>query len=78
MNSKRADKLGHWPAGKPRSPLTAPQVATVVYKLNRALKDQSMRAVAKVVGISDTTVRKIVRGEDLPSVATARKVNGVL
>ena len=70
MKSIRKDHRGHWPAGKQRSPLTAAQIATVLRKLNRALEDQSMLAVAKVVGISDTQVRRIVRGEDLPSERT--------
>ncbi len=74
MKSKREDSRGHWPAGKQRSTLTAAQVARVLRKLNRALEEQSMRQVASVVGISDTQVRRIVRGDDLPSEHTAALV----
>lgn len=74
MKSKRKDHRGHWPAGKPRTTLTAAQIATVLRKLNRALEDQSMIQVGKVIGISDTQVRRIVTGHNLPSEATYEAV----
>lgn len=74
MKSARKDHRGHWPAGKSRSTLTAAQVATVLRKLNRALEEQSMVQVAKTLGISDTQVRRIKLGEDLPSENTYRLV----
>jgi hypothetical protein len=70
MKSQRQDGRGHWARGKQRSTLTAAQVATVLRRLNKALEEQSMIQVAKVVGISDTQVRRIVRGDDLPSQRT--------
>lgn len=78
MKSQRKDGYGHWPRGKARSTLTAAQVATVLRKLNRALEDQSMIQVGKAVGISDTQIRRIVRGEDLPSERTYQLVTAVL
>ncbi len=74
MKSARKDHRGHWPAGKQRSTLTAGQVATVLRKLNRALEEQSMAQVARTLGISDTQVRRIKLGEDLPSESTYRLV----
>lgn len=74
MNSKRIDSRGHWPAGKPRSPLSAMEVSAALAKLNRALTDQSMRSVARILGIADTQVRRIVRGIHLPSQNTAAKI----
>lgn len=70
MKSIRKDHRGHWERGKPRSTLTASQIAAVLRKLNRALQDQSAIQVAKTAGISDTQVRRIVRGQDLPSERT--------
>ncbi len=78
MESKRKDARGHWPRGKARSTLTAAQIAQVLRKLNRALEDQSMIQVAKIVGISDTQVRRIVRGDDLPSERTYELVRARL
>ena len=74
MKSKREDGRGHWQAGRPRSTLTAPQVAACLRKLRKALQEQSRRGVARTLGISDTSVARIVRGEDLPSAATAQLV----
>lgn len=78
MKSKRTDGFGHWPAGKPRSTLTAPQVAAVLRKLHRALEKLSKREVARILEISDRSVRRILAGEDLPSERTAQRVNGRL
>lgn len=75
MKSKRADGLGHWPKGKPRTTLTAPQIAASLRRLNRALQEQSMRAVSRVLGISDTQVRRLKLGHDLPSAATAALIS---
>lgn len=70
MKSQREDGRGHWVRGKQRSTLTASQIASVLRKLNKALEEQSMIQVGKTVGISDTQIRRIVRGEDLPSERT--------
>lgn len=74
LESQREDGRGHWARGKARSTLSAAQIATVLRKLNRALEDQSMLALSKVLGISDTQIRRIVRGDDLPSERTYRLV----
>lgn len=71
----RSKHRGHWPAGKPRSPLTAVQVETVLRKLNRALAEQSMCEVARTLGIADTQIARIVRGRNLPSERTYLLVN---
>lgn len=78
MKSKREDRRGHWPAGKQRSTLTAAQIATTLRKLNKALEDQSMIQVAKVLNISDTQIARIVRGHNLPSQATYERVTARL
>ncbi len=72
--SKRADGLGHWPKGKPRSTCTPVQVAQVLRRLNRALAEQSQRQVGRTLGIHGTQVGRIVRGEDMPSERTAALV----
>jgi transcriptional regulator with XRE-family HTH domain len=74
MKSKRKDHRGHWPAGRPRSTLTAAQIAAVLRKINRALEDQSMMQVARTLGISDTQIARITRGHNLPSEATYERV----
>lgn len=74
MKSKRTDGRGHWARGKPRSTLTAPQVAACLRKLRTALQWQSKRAVARHLGISDMSVGRLASGEDTPSAATARLV----
>lgn len=70
MKSQREDGRGHWARGKQRTTLNPVQIAACLRKLHKALEEQSMRGVAKTLGISDTQVGRIVRGEDLPSEAT--------
>lgn len=68
MKSERADGLGHWPAGKARSTLTAAERASVIRKLRKAALDlKSVRAVARTLGVSDRSIRRIFSGEDQPT-----------
>lgn len=68
LKSKRADGLGHWPAGKSRSTLTAAERARVIRKLRKAAVElESVRAVARTLEMSDRSIRRILSGEDQPS-----------
>lgn len=68
IKSQRTDGRGHWPAGKSRSPLTAPQRARVIRKLRKAIEElKSIRATARTLGISDRSVRRVLNGEDQPT-----------
>jgi len=68
LKSKRADGLGHWPAGKARSTLTLPERARVIRKLRKATVDlESVRAVARTLEISDRQIRRIFAGEQQPT-----------
>lgn len=74
MKSKRADGRGHWARGKRRSNLTDEQAAAVRGKLRGAVRVTSARAVARMLGVSDMCVRRIVTGEDMASERTAQLV----
>jgi hypothetical protein len=67
IDSKRQDGRGHWPAGKPRSTLTAAERAAVVAKLRKGVDAyQSIRGVARVLEVSDRSIRRILEGEAQP------------
>jgi hypothetical protein len=79
IKSKRADGLGHWPKGKARSTLTESQRAAVARKLRKAIGDlQSIRAVARTLGLSDRSIRRILSGEDQPTERIRNLVNARL
>jgi lambda repressor-like predicted transcriptional regulator len=67
MKSQRADGLGHWPRGKARSTLTAAERAAVIRKLRKAVELQSIRSVARTLGLSDRAVRNVLSGQDQPT-----------
>lgn len=67
FRSKRSDRRGHWPKGKPQSTLSIANRAMVVRELRRACVTQSKRSVALKLGVSDRSVRRILAGEDQPS-----------
>lgn len=67
MRSSRRDGRGHWPRGKSRSTLTVAQRAAVIRKLRRAAEEQSFRQIARTLGVSDRSIRRILAGEDQPS-----------
>lgn len=67
MRSSRADGRGHWPRGKERSTLTAYQRAAVLRRLHKAAEDQSIRAIARTLGVSDRSIRRLFSGEDQPT-----------
>lgn len=67
MKSRREDGKGHWPAGKSRSTLTAAERATVLRRLHRAAEDASIRAIARTLGVSDRSIRRLFTGEDQPT-----------
>lgn len=62
---------GHWPKGRRRNP-DGGQWSSVRLRLQKLLTDHhqprrlSIRAVAKVVGTNERTVRRWMRGEDRP------------
>lgn len=73
--STREDGRGHWPAGKHRSPLTAHQRATVIRQLRAMVASQeSIRGAARVLEVSDRTIRRILSGEDQPSESMQQKL----
>jgi len=74
MKSKRTDGRGHWARGKRRSTLTDEQAASVRAKLRSAVRGSSAKAVARILGVSDMCVARIVTGEDMPSERTAQLV----
>lgn len=68
MKSRRDDGRGHWPAGKYRSALTAAQRASVIRRIRKAVEQlESIRAVARTLGVSDRSVRRLLAGEDQPT-----------
>jgi hypothetical protein len=68
LKSKREDGRGHWPAGKSRSTLTAADRARVIRKLRKAALDlESVRAVSRTLEVADSSIRRILSGEDQPS-----------
>lgn len=74
VKSQRADRKGHWPKGQPRSGLTKLEgqlVASIIWQRCRV---SSMRAVARELGLSDRTVRRILAGIVRPSVQTRDRV----
>lgn len=68
VKSSRKDGRGHWPAGKRRSRLNARARNAFVLDLRRAVarKDSSIRSVARLLEVSDRTVRRWLSGEDWP------------
>lgn len=65
--SQRADGRGHWPAGRSQSTLTAPERRAVIRRIRTAVALQSIRAVARTLGIDDRSVRRILNGTHQPS-----------
>lgn len=70
MKSKRTDGRGHWPRGKPRSALTELEATLVRSVLAGMVERASRRAVARLVGVSESGLRKILAGGCRPSVTT--------
>lgn len=69
MKSLRRDGRGHWPAGKQRTePLTAPQRAAVIRRLRKAQETESLRGIARTLRVSDRSIRRLLTGEDQPTV----------
>jgi DNA-binding transcriptional regulator YiaG len=72
MMSTRADKRGHWPAGKRRHAVDEPRRAAAMESLRTLLQTRrrrgeiSARALADHLGVSDRTVRRWISGEDHP------------
>jgi hypothetical protein len=75
IKSVREDGRGHWPAGKHRSTLTAHQRATVIRQLRKLVESQeSIRGAARLLKVSDRSIRRIFSGEDQPSEAIQQKL----
>lgn len=75
--SRRADGLGHWPAGKHRSPLSAAERAQVIRRLRKLVDAQeSMRGAARVLGVSDRLVRRVLSGEQQPGEKLSHALDG--
>jgi DNA-binding transcriptional regulator YiaG len=73
--SVRKDGRGHWQANKRRSDLSSEDAIRLVRMLSEALASgMSMRAVARVTGISERTLRRWFSGEDKPTKASAEKL----
>ena len=64
---RRQDGRGHWPRGTPRSTLTVAKRATVTRKLRRLAEKQSIREIARLLGVSDRSIRRILKGDHQPS-----------
>lgn len=67
LKSKRADGLGHWPKGKARSTLTAAERAAVIRRLRKLNETESIRGIARTLGVSDSSIRRILSGDDQPT-----------
>lgn len=67
MKSQRDDGRGHWPAGKSRSTLTAAEHARVLRRLHKAAETESLRGIARTLGVSDRSIRRLFTGEDQPT-----------
>jgi hypothetical protein len=68
LESQRPDGRGHWPAGKHRSTLSAAERAAVITRLRKAVEVyESIRGVARVLEVSDRSIRRALSGEDQPS-----------
>lgn len=78
MTSSRADGLGHWPRGKARSTLSAPQRAAVIRRLRRVAETESLRSIARTLGVSDRSVRRLLSGDDQPTERMRALVRGRL
>lgn len=70
--SKRADGRGHWPAGVPRHapadhwPRTIESLRTLLERHGARGTAISAAALARAIGVSDTTVRRWVAGRFAP------------
>jgi len=71
MKSTRPDKRGHWPRGKRRSRISARQRNAFVKAVQAATArdDCSNSAVARLLEVSERTVRRWLKGEDWPDKA---------
>lgn len=67
LKSQREDGRGHWPAGRARSNITAAERARVIRRLHKAAETESLRAIARTLGVSDRSIRRIFTGEDQPT-----------
>ncbi len=67
IESMRADGLGHWPRGKSRSTLTAAERDAVIRKLRKQAETESIRSIARTLGVSDRAIRNLLSGEDQPT-----------
>ena len=71
---------GHWPRGRRRSSANPRQVADVMKQLAVLLKTRrkygvvSARAAAAHVGVSETSVRRWLQGEDFPTPRTLARL----
>lgn len=75
MKSVRKDGRGHWPAGKPRSTLTRLEGQLVASIIRARVAKHGIRPVARELGCSDGTVRRIIAGLVRPSAATRDRVD---
>jgi transposase len=71
MHTVRTDGRGHWPKGKRRSDVSRRARTEFVAQLRVAVarKNSSIRAVARLLDVSDRTVRRWLAGEDWPASA---------
>lgn len=81
MKSKRTDKRGHWPKGKPRNPLALALVRPFLRKLRRQYRaGHSYMELAARYGVPRDTVRNWITGRTAPSMAheaTVKRALGV-
>lgn len=67
IKSQREDGRGHWPKHKARSTLTAAERARVLRRLHKAAETESLRAIGRTLGVSDSSIRRLFTGEDQPT-----------
>lgn len=66
---------GGWPKGRTRSTLTASERARCIRKLRKLRETESLRAIARTIGVTDKTLRRILAGERQPSAYTLERLS---
>lgn len=75
LSSARPDGRGHWPRGKRRSSLTADQQRALLAELRRVIgRGESRRGIARLLDVSDRTVRRWLDGTHVPLPAQATAI----